>query len=191
MSCCQSVPVMPVRQKTLPPSFPAAAANSRCNPAAAADRVIVSVCAALCCCCCRLALTQALSDVLDVLELYSSSSDSSDSAASDSSWWAGACADAGRLLLLLAATGVSPAAAGGSSGGGGASAVLLLMWRLGGEMCAGVWRSEVVTLGWLLMCVSGQQVCVSGARQIDCCGAFWQHRSSSVDASSSDLKSCA
>lgn len=120
--------------------------------------VILSVCAALCGCC-RLALTQALSDVLDVLELYSSSS--SDSAAIDSSWWAGACADAGRLLLLLAATGVSPAAAGGSSGGGGASAVLLLMWRLGGEICAGVWRSEVVTLGWLLMCVSSQQVCGS------------------------------
>jgi hypothetical protein len=60
---------------------------------------------------------------------------------------------------------VSPAATGGSSGsngGGSCSALLLLMWRLGGVMCPGVWRSEVVTLGWLLLSVSAQQVCWLG-----------------------------
>jgi hypothetical protein len=144
--------------------------HNLCHPPSLLQLLTGSVHVVVLCCCCRLALTQALSDVLDVLELYSSSS-SSDSAGSDSSWWAGACAGAGRLLLLLAATAVSPAATGGSNGGGGASAVLLLMWRLGGEMCAGVWRSDVVTLGWLLMCVSGQQVCVGGrAMRGVCCG---------------------
>jgi len=36
--------------------------------------------------------------------------------------------------------------------------VRLLMWRLGGVLCPGVWKSEVVTLGWLLMCVNSTQV---------------------------------
>jgi hypothetical protein len=119
----------------------------------------------------RLRLTQALSDVLDVLELYCTV-DVSSSCSTAVTWWTAACSDAGRLLLQLAATAVSPTAAGGSSsssGGGSCSAVLLLMWRLGGVMCPGLWGSEVITLGWLLMCVSAQQV------RLVCCGLEVKH----------------
>jgi hypothetical protein len=110
----------------------------------------------------RLLLTQALSDVLDVLSSSSSSSEDGSSSSSPAPWWLSACAAVGQLLLLLAATVVSPAAAGGSSGsngGGSCCPVLLLLWRLGGEMCPGLWRSDVLALGWLLLCVTSQQVC--------------------------------
>lgn len=115
---------------------------------------------------------------MDVLACYSSDDDAGDgdrsgsngtsavtaavTAAAMSAWWTAACVDAGRLLLLLTVTAVSPAAVGGSSGssagGGSCSALLPLMWRLGGVMCPGLWKSEVVTLGWLLACVSSQEV---------------------------------
>ena len=113
----------------------------------------------------RLLLTQALSDMLDVLSSSSSEdgggSEDGGSSSRPAHWWLSACAAVGQQLLLLAATAVSPAAAGGSSGsngGGSCCPVLLLLWRLGGEMCPGLWRSDVLVLGWLLLCVTSQQV---------------------------------
>lgn len=119
----------------------------------------------------RLVLTQAVSDVLDVLAIYSNSS--TGSGCSTPLWWAAACADAGRLLLVLISTAVSPRAAGGcsgSSGGGSAGSLLQLMWRLGVEICSGIFLSDVVTLGWLLLCVNRSQVRSGGPGQMKALG---------------------
>ncbi|KAF8057874.1 hypothetical protein HT031_005820 [Scenedesmus sp. PABB004] len=100
----------------------------------------------------RLAAAQALSDVLDVLAAHSEGDDGG----SPPSWWLPACADAGSLLLLLACRCVSPAAAGGV-GCGGLGLLAPLLWRLGGALAPGLWRGELLQLGWLLLSCSSQQ----------------------------------